>query len=57
VYANRPLDTFIDERDKHEAEARCVRVGLDALVRLDRFARARGGAGGCWHPGLGGPAQ
>ncbi|MFV8749158.1 nucleoside phosphorylase [Nannocystaceae bacterium ST9] len=52
AYANRPRDTFIAEADKHAAEARCVRVGLDALVRMDRFARARSGAGACWHPGL-----
>jgi uridine phosphorylase len=57
VYANRPRDVFIAEQDKHAAEARCVRVGLDALVRLDRFARARGDRGTCWHPGLGGPAR
>jgi uridine phosphorylase len=55
AYANRPMDTFIDEKDKYAVEANCVRVGLDALVRLDRFAQARGGAGGCWHPGLGVP--
>ncbi len=58
TYANRPLDTFIDEQDKHATEARCVGVGLDALVRMDRFARARADAnvdaGACWHPGLGG---
>lgn len=53
AYANRPLDIFIDEQAKHAAEAHCVQVGLDALVRMDRFARARGRAGACWHPGLG----
>lgn len=57
AYANRPLDVFIAEQDKHAVEARCVRVGLDALVRMDRFARARGSAGPCWHPGLGEAAE
>ena len=53
AYANRPRNTFIEEQAKHVAEAHCVGVGLDALVRMDRFARSRGGVAGCWHPGFG----
>jgi uridine phosphorylase len=52
AYANRPRNVFIAEADKHAAEARCVRVGLDALVKMDKLAAARGRTGVCWHPGL-----
>jgi uridine phosphorylase len=52
AYANRPRNVFIGEADKHAAEARCVRVGLDALVKMDQLAAARGRTGACWHPGL-----
>jgi uridine phosphorylase len=51
VYANRVRDVFIDEADKHEAERRCVAVGLRALDRLAQLAEARGPRG-CWHPGV-----
>ncbi len=53
AYANRALDSFIAEEDKLPAEARTVKVGLEALVRMDRFARARGEGHSLWHPGLG----
>lgn len=52
AYANRVADTFIAPDDKAEAEAACIRVGLDALVHMRALAEARGDRP-CWHPGLG----
>ena len=31
VYANRPKNSFISEKEKHNAELRCIKTGLEAM--------------------------
>ena len=31
VYANRPENIFISEKEKHNAELRCIKTGLEAM--------------------------
>ncbi|MCU0722348.1 MAG: uridine phosphorylase, partial [Planctomycetes bacterium] len=49
VYANRPLDRFIDPAEMPRAEARAVDAGLFALEILARMDRERG-KDGAWTP-------
>jgi uridine phosphorylase len=52
AYANRVENSFIEDADKPTAEARCIEVGLGALLKLASLDEARGDRP-CWHPGLG----
>ena len=52
VYANRHANRFIDTQSKHEAEGRCIEVGLETIRVLAAMDSKRDQKP-FWHPSLG----